>query len=97
MLHVVIDTPKGSRNKLKWDEKHGLYKLSGVLFAGAFSRTTSVSCSTTTAIDVLVLMEEPAFWLPCRLIGGFYAEQTESGESPNDAACLLCCQFPQPS
>lgn len=35
-LHVIIDTPKGSRNKFKWDEKLGLYKLSGVLAAGAF-------------------------------------------------------------
>lgn len=35
-LHIIIDTPKGSRNKFKWDSKHGLYKLGGVLTTGMF-------------------------------------------------------------
>ena len=34
-VHVVIDTPRGSRNKLKWDRKHGVLRLSHVLTAGA--------------------------------------------------------------
>jgi inorganic pyrophosphatase len=33
-LNVVIETPKGSRNKYTWDEDLGLFKLSGVLTAG---------------------------------------------------------------
>ena len=33
-IHVIIDTPRGSRNKFKWDEL-GLLKLSHVLTAGA--------------------------------------------------------------
>src|SRR5258705_43904 len=34
-VHVVIDRPRGSRNKLKWDRKLGVLKLSHVLTAGA--------------------------------------------------------------
>src|SRR4051812_13864730 len=34
-LNAVIDTPKGSRNKYKLDEKLGLFRHSGVLPAGA--------------------------------------------------------------
>src|SRR5258705_12466787 len=34
-VHVVIDTPRGSRNKLKWDRKLGVMKLSHVITAGA--------------------------------------------------------------
>ena len=34
-LHVIIDTPKDSRNKYKFDEKLGLFKLGGVLPVGA--------------------------------------------------------------
>jgi inorganic pyrophosphatase len=34
-LHVIIDTPRGSRNKLKWDRELGVLKLSHVLTAGA--------------------------------------------------------------
>jgi len=88
-LHVIIDTPKGSRNKFKWDEKHGLYKLDGVLAAGAFFPYDFGFVPSTLAddgdpIDVLVLMEEPAFvgcLVPSRLIGGFFAEQTEDGKT----------------
>ena len=34
-LNVVIETPKGSRNKYNYDEKLGLFKLGGVLPSGA--------------------------------------------------------------
>src|ERR1043166_6141658 len=34
-LNIIIDTPKGSRNKFSWDEKRHLFELSGVLPAGA--------------------------------------------------------------
>ena len=34
-LNVIIEAPKGSRNKYTYDEKLGLYKLGGVLPAGA--------------------------------------------------------------
>lgn len=86
-LHAIIDTPKGSRNKFKWDSKHGLYKLGGVLTIGMFFPYDFGFVPSTLAddgdpIDVLVLMDEPAFvgcLVPSRLIGGFYAEQTESG------------------
>lgn len=30
-LNVIIETPKGSRNKFKWEEEKGLYSLAGVL------------------------------------------------------------------
>ena len=41
-VHVIIDTPRGSRNKLKWDRKLGVLKLSHVLTAGACFLSTSV-------------------------------------------------------
>jgi inorganic pyrophosphatase len=34
-LNVIIETPKGSRNKFNYDGKKGLFKLGGVLPAGA--------------------------------------------------------------
>lgn len=95
-LHVIIDAPKGSRNKFEWDEKHGLYKLSGVLAAGAFFPYDFGSVPSTKAddgdpIDVLVLMDEPAFvgcLVPSRLIGGFYAEQTEEAKTERNDRLL---------
>ena len=95
-LHVIIDTPKHSRNKFECDKKHGLYKLGGVLAAGAFfpydfGFVPSTLADDGDAIDVLVLMEEPAFvgcLVPSRLIGGFGAVQTEEGKTERNDRLL---------
>jgi inorganic pyrophosphatase len=84
-LHVVIDTPKDSRNKYKFDEKLGVFKLGGVLPVGAFFPFDFGYIPNTLGgdgdpLDVLVLMDEPAFvgcLIPSRLIGVIEAEQTE--------------------
>jgi inorganic pyrophosphatase len=65
-LRVVVDTPKGNRNKYKWDEELGLFRLTKVLppgFAfpwnyGFLPRTRS---EDGDPLDAIVLMEEPAF------------------------------------
>jgi len=84
-----LTRPLGSRNKFEWDKKHGLYKLGGVLAAGAFfpydfGFVPSTLADDGDAIDVLVLMEELAFvgcLVPSQLIGGFCVFQTESGKT----------------
>ncbi len=88
-LHVIIDTPKDSRNKYKFDEKLGLFKLGGVLPVGAFFPFDFGYIPNTLGgdgdpLDVLVLMDEPAFvgcLIPSRLIGVIEAEQTEDGKT----------------
>src|SRR5918997_1148233 len=65
-LNVVVETPKGSRNKYDYDEKLGLFKLGGVLPSGAsfpfdFGFVPSTLGGDGDPLDVLVLMEEPAF------------------------------------
>ena len=77
-LHVVIDTAKGSRNKFAWDEELELFELGGVLPAGAvfpydFGFIPNTRGEDGDAIDVLVLMDEPAFsgcLVGSRLLGG---------------------------
>ena len=34
-LNVIVETPKGHRNKYTYDPEHGLFELSGMLPAGA--------------------------------------------------------------
>src|SRR5262245_31454553 len=88
-LNAVIDTPQGSRNKFKFDEGHGLFKLSGVLPAGAvfphnFGYVPATEGGDGDPLDVLVLMDEPVFvgcLVPSRLIGDIKAEQTEKGRT----------------
>src|ERR687894_835887 len=65
-LNAVIETPKGHRNKYKFDEERGLFLLDGVLPAGAvfpfdFGFVPSTTGGDGDPLDVLVLMDEPAF------------------------------------
>jgi inorganic pyrophosphatase len=84
-LNVVIETPKGSRNKYNYDEELGLFKLGGVLPSGAsfpfdFGFVPSTVGGDGDPLDVLVLMDEPAFagcLVRTRLVGVIEAEQTE--------------------
>jgi inorganic pyrophosphatase len=92
-FNVIIDTPKGSRNKFKFDEEFGLFKLGGVLPVGSvfpydFGYIPSTLGGDGDPLDVLIMMDEPAFvgcLVSSRLIGVIEAEQKEGNEvSRND-------------
>jgi inorganic pyrophosphatase len=84
-INVVIDTPKGSRNKFKYDEELGLFRLSRILPAGMafpydFGSIPRTRAEDGDALDVLVLMDAPTFTgcvLEVRLIGVLRANQTQ--------------------
>lgn len=84
-INVVIETPKGSRNKYNWDEEEKVFWLKKILPAGAvfpfdFGFIPATKGEDGDPIDVLVIMDEPAFpgcWLECRIIGALKAKQTE--------------------
>ena len=88
-VNAIIDTPKGSRNKFKYDEKSGLFKLGGTLPLGAvfpfdFGYIPSTKGADGDPLDVLVLMDEPAFpgcLVKAKLIGVIEAQQTEGKKS----------------
>src|ERR1700752_5285187 len=83
-LNAIVDTPKGSRNKFKYDPRSGLFKLSGTLplgnsFPFDFGYVPSTAGEDGDPLDVLILMDEPAFvgcLVPSKLIGVIEAEQT---------------------
>lgn len=89
LVNVVIDTPRGSRNKFKFDEQLGCFKLSRILPAGHvfpydFGSIPGTRGEDGDALDVLVVMEEPAFpgcLITVRLIGVIVASQTEKGRT----------------
>ena len=88
-LNVIIETPKGCRNKYAYDFDLRSYKLKTVLPAGAVFPFDFGSIPGTTGedgdpLDVLVLMDEPAFTgcvVNSRLLGVIEAEQTEDGKT----------------
>jgi inorganic pyrophosphatase len=95
-LNAIVETPKGRRNKFKYDEKRGLFVLGKVLPAGAvfpfdFGFVPSTRGEDGDPLDVLVLMDEPAFpgcLVPSRLVGVIEAEQTEEGETVHNDRLL---------
>lgn len=83
LLRVVIETPKGSRNKFAFNEDERIFELKKVLPAGMtfpydFGFIPSTKAADGDPVDVLVLMDEPAFpgcVLSCRFIGVIQGEQ----------------------
>jgi inorganic pyrophosphatase len=83
IIQVVIETPKDSRNKYAFDPDQRIFELKKVLPAGMafpydFGFVPSTVAEDGDPVDVLVLMDEPAFpgcLLRCRLIGIIEGEQ----------------------
>ena len=102
LVNVVVDTPKGSRNKYKYDDQAHIWRLSKMLPLGAsfpydFGFVPSTKAGDGDPLDVLVLTDEAAFAgcvLPARLIGVLLAEQTEKGKSVRNDRLVAVIETP---
>ncbi len=87
-LNAVVETPQGSRNKYKFDEKRNLFELSKILPAGNtfpfdFGFIPSTLAGDGDPLDVILLMDQPSFTgclVPARLVGVIEAVQTKNGK-----------------
>ena len=85
LLQVIVETPKGSRNKFSFDMEQEIFSLKKVLPAGMvfpydFGFLPKTLADDGDPIDVLLLMDEPAFpgvLVPSRLIGVIEGEQVD--------------------
>jgi inorganic pyrophosphatase len=83
VIRAIIETPKGSRNKFSFDQEERAFVLKKVLPAGMtfpyeFGFVPSTLADDGDPVDVLVLMDEPAFpgcIINCRPIGIIEGEQ----------------------
>jgi inorganic pyrophosphatase len=88
-VNAIIETPKGSRTKFKYDEEHGLFMFDKALSFGQsfpfdFGFLPSTKGDDGDPLDVLVLTDEPTFvgcLVHAKLLGVIEAEQTENGET----------------
>ena len=84
-MQVVIETPAGSRNKFAFDPDQGIFALKKVLPAGMtfpydFGFLPQTLAPDGDPIDVLLLMDEPAYpgcLVASRLIGVIEGEQID--------------------
>jgi inorganic pyrophosphatase len=86
LVQIVIETPRGTRNKYSYDKGKGAFRLKKVLPLGQsfpfdFGFVPSTRAEDGDPIDMLVLMDEPAATgalVLARPIGVIEAEQTEA-------------------
>ena len=86
LVHVVVETPKGSRNKLGFEPDLNVFKLKGVLpeghsFPYDFGFVPSTKADDGDPLDVLLLLDAPTFpgcVVEARLIGAIEIEQHET-------------------
>ena len=87
-LRIVIETPRGCRNKYSYDPECDCMQLStvlpeGMVFPYDFGFIPATLGEDGDPLDVLILMDEPVVpgcVIRARLIGAIEAEQKEKGE-----------------
>jgi inorganic pyrophosphatase len=88
LIQVIVETPAGSRNKFAYDPDQGIFALKKVLPAGMvfpydFGFVPQTIAPDGDPIDVLLLMDEPAYpgcAVKARLIGVIEGEQLDGKE-----------------
>jgi inorganic pyrophosphatase len=100
LLQVIIETPKGSRNKFAFDHEQKVFALKKVLPAGMvfpydFGFLPQTLAPDGDPMDVLVLMDEPAFpgvIVRSRLIGIIEGEQIEGKKKTRNDRLLAVAE-----
>ena len=101
-LNVVVEVPRGCRNKYKFDERDGVWRLSKVLprgmsFPDNFGFVPSTRGEDGDPLDVLLLTDEPVVpgcVVPARLIGVLEGEQTEEGKTVRNDRLVAVVETP---
>src|SRR5581483_8426920 len=89
LVNVIIETPRGTRNKFAYDEKLGIMRLKKVLPAGMtfpydFGFIPSTKAADGDPLDALLLLDEsahPGTLTRCHLVGIIEGEQKEDGKT----------------
>lgn len=100
MLQVIVETPKGCRNKFAFDPEQRIFALKKVLPAGMtfpydFGFLPRTKAPDGDLIDVLLLMDEPAFpgcAVSARLIGVIKGEQTDGKDAVRNDRLLAIAE-----
>ena len=88
-MHVVVDTPRGSRVKYKYDAALGLFRVSrilpqGMVFPFNFGFIPGTRGEDGDELDMLLVMEEPlavGIVVVAKVLGGIRGVQTQDGKS----------------
>jgi inorganic pyrophosphatase len=93
VIEVVIEIPKGSRNKYEYDKKRGVIRLdrrllSATTYPADYGFIPDTLADDGDALDALVLIDDPTFpgcWVRARPLGIFWME-----DEHGDDAKIVC-------
>jgi inorganic pyrophosphatase len=96
-VDIVIETPKGCRNKYAYDKELKKFRLKKILPVGAvfpfdFGFIPGTKGEDGDPLDVLVIMDEPAYpgcVIECRILGALKAIQTEKNKAKEENDRLI--------
>jgi inorganic pyrophosphatase len=99
LVQIIVEAPRGSRNKFKFDNELGLFKLDKILPLGAFfpfdyGFIPSTQGADGDPLDVLVVMDDPTFvgcLITGKIIGVIEAKQTEKGKTIRNDRLICAC------
>lgn len=101
LVQVIIETPRASRNKFAFDAEQNIFIVKKVLPAGMafpydFGFLPRTLAPDGDPIDVLLLMDEPAFpgiAVRARLIGIIEGEQTDGKKTKRNDRLLAVAEM----
>ncbi len=88
-IQVIVETPKGSRNKYAFDPEQRIFELSkvlpeGMVFPYDFGFVPSTKAEDGDPLDVLILLDESVSvgcLVKCRVVGVIEGEQSGKDET----------------
>lgn len=89
LVYAIVETPKGSKNKYKYDKLTGLFECGPTLRAGLrfpfdFGFIPSTKAEDGDPLDIMILMDAGAYpgsLVRVSLIGILEASQTKNGKT----------------
>src|SRR3954447_16707575 len=99
-LDVVVEIPRGSRNKYEFDEERGVMRLDrrllgAIVFPADYGFVPGTRGADGEKLDALVLLDEPTYpgiWISARAIGVSWIGTKDGRE-----AKLLCVPVGDPA
>ena len=88
-IDVVVEIPRGSRNKYEMDHETGIIRLDRRLFSATvypadYGFVNGTLGEDGDALDALVILEEPTFpgcWITARPVGVFWMEDDKGPDA----------------
>jgi inorganic pyrophosphatase len=88
-IDVVVEIPRGSRNKYEYDHEHHVFRLDRRLFTATtypadYGYIPETLSEDGDALDALVLLDDPTFpgcWVTARPVGVFWMEDDKGPDA----------------